>query len=426
MLFERISNQCDPVIATEARQHSRQESGATAGLLACLAVFDERRAFSDLGYSCMLDYCQRDLSLSEDVAKKYLRAARIARARPVLFDMLADRRLSASAVLTLGPWLESGSHDDLIAAAAGKSREEIEWIIASRCPQPEMLSLEAAACSGTTSETSVQVTLEGAPGPACPSTASESPSSLVPLPVPAATLKPLSADHVALTVTMTRATREKIRRAHELLGHTVAPEAIADVLDRALDELIVSLEKRKHGLHRKPRGVRAKVSHGARHIPAVVRAAVYQRDGGVCTFVSDGGQHCGCRHALQYDHIVAVADGGPSTTENLRLLCSAHNQLEAERRFGNQTIADKRAASRSGRLQAREHKEQLKAPHEDDVRAALTTLGYNRALVSIGLSAAATLPAKADRDARVRVALTALTRGLARKETPSERERAST
>ena len=135
------------------------------------------------------------------------------------------------------------SGDDRIAAAVGKSREEIEWLIASRCPRPEMLSLEADGCAATTSDASLQVTLEGAPGPACPSTALESPSALVPLSVPAATLKPLSADHVALTVTMTRATREKIRRAQELLGHAAAPEAIADVLDRALDQLIVALEK---------------------------------------------------------------------------------------------------------------------------------------------------------------------------------------
>ena len=235
----------------------------------------------------------------------------------------------------------------------------------------------------------------------------------------AATLKPLSADHVALTVTMTRATREKLRRAQELLGHTVAPDATADVLDRALDQLIVALEKRKHGLRRKPRGERGKVSHRARHISANVRAAVYKRDGGVCTFVSEAGQRCECRHALEYDHIVAVADGGASTVENIRLLCPAHNQLEAERRFGKGFIAQQRTASKSARLQSREQKEKLKAPHEDDVRAALTTLGYNRGLVSIGLSAAATSPAETSAEARVKVALTALTSGLARKETPS-------
>ena len=60
------------------------------------------------------------------------------------------------------------------------------------------------------------------------------------------------------------------------------------------------------------------------------------------------------------------------------------------------------------------------------MRAALTELGYKRALVSIGLSAAATLPAEADAEGRLRVALTALTRGLARKETPSGRGLAAT
>ena len=85
-----------------------------------------------------------------------------------------------------------------------------------------------------------------------------------------------------------------------------------------------------------------------------------------------------------------------------------------------------RTAKKSGRLQAREQKEKLKAPHEDDVRAALTTLGYTRALVSIGLSAAAMLPAEASAEDRVKAALTALSRGLARKETPSGREPVAT
>ncbi len=111
--------------------------------------------------------------------------------------------------------------------------------------------------------------------------------------------------------------------------------------------------------------------------------------------------------------------------ENLRLLCPAHNQLEAERRFGKGFMEQQRAASKSGRSRAREQREQkekLEAPHEDDVRAALTELGYKRAEVSIGLSAAAMLAAEAGAEARVRAALAALSRGFARKEMPSARE----
>jgi hypothetical protein len=424
MLFERISSQRDPGVANEARRYSRQESGSTAGLLACLAVIDERRAFRALGYSSIAEFCHTDLGLSEDVTKKYLGAARTAREYPVIFDMVADRRLSVSAVLTLRSWLNPACGLQLLADCAGKSREEIEWILAERFPSSDVLALECStAAPGAAS----------APGHPVPCDSSESNVATVPILTAVhapAKLKPLSPDRVALTVTISRETREKLRRAQELLGHAVAPEAIADVIDRALDQLIVALEKRKHGLHRKARGVPARASHRARHIPADVRAEVYKRDGGACTFVSDDGRRCTCRHALQYDHIVPVAQGGASTAENLRLLCPAHNQLEAERRFGREFIEQERAASRSGRLQPSEPKEkpkeQLKAPHEDDVRAALTELGYRRAEVSIGLSAAAMLSAEAGAEARVRAALTALSRGFARKQEPGVCDRSPT
>ncbi|MEQ1834073.1 MAG: GNAT family N-acetyltransferase, partial [Candidatus Eisenbacteria bacterium] len=59
------------------------------------------------------------------------------------------------------------------------------------------------------------------------------------------------------------------------------------------------------------------------------------------------------------------------------------------------------------------------ATPEEAVRAALTSLGYRCAEVSIGLSAAATLPPEADTESRVRAALAVLRRGVVRKETPS-------
>jgi 5-methylcytosine-specific restriction endonuclease McrA len=75
-------------------------------------------------------------------------------------------------------------------------------------------------------------------------------------------------------------------------------------------------------------------SHGARHIPAAVRDHVFVRDRGQCTFRSANGRRCASRHALQVDHIRPVARGGPSTPENLRLLCAHHNRLEAVRLMG--------------------------------------------------------------------------------------------
>ena len=76
-----------------------------------------------------------------------------------------------------------------------------------------------------------------------------------------------------------------------------------------------------------------------RHIPSAVRDKIWSRDKGRCTFVSAGGRRCNSRHDLEIDHIVPVARGGKSTPDNLRLLCSRHNRLEAKRAFGEEHMA---------------------------------------------------------------------------------------
>lgn len=79
------------------------------------------------------------------------------------------------------------------------------------------------------------------------------------------------------------------------------------------------------------------VARGAnrrRRVPASVRRAVFERDHGQCAFVDAEGRRCTERHFLEFDHVDALAVGGDSSVENVRLLCKWHNRLEAERLFG--------------------------------------------------------------------------------------------
>jgi hypothetical protein len=81
---------------------------------------------------------------------------------------------------------------------------------------------------------------------------------------------------------------------------------------------------------------------------------VADRDGEQCAFVAPDGHRCEERARIEIDHHrVPAGRGGRPTTDNLRLLCSAHNALEAERAYGpeyiRQRIADAREASRSAR-----------------------------------------------------------------------------
>ena len=75
---------------------------------------------------------------------------------------------------------------------------------------------------------------------------------------------------------------------------------------------------------------------GRRSIPAAVRRSVWERDGGRCTWRGPDGTLCGSRWRIEFDHVVPVADGGPTTPTNVRLLCRTHNGRHAEHRFGEE------------------------------------------------------------------------------------------
>lgn len=57
-------------------------------------------------------------------------------------------------------------------------------------------------------------------------------------------------------------------------------------------------------------------------LPLELRRAVFARDGGKCRV-------CGSTFDIQYDHIIPVSRGGPTTLENLQLLCGDCNRHKA-------------------------------------------------------------------------------------------------
>jgi 5-methylcytosine-specific restriction endonuclease McrA len=72
-----------------------------------------------------------------------------------------------------------------------------------------------------------------------------------------------------------------------------------------------------------------------------VRRAVWQRDGGRCTYVSRDGERCRETACLELHHETPYARGGPPTESNLRLICRSHNALAAEADYGREFMARK-------------------------------------------------------------------------------------
>lgn len=73
-----------------------------------------------------------------------------------------------------------------------------------------------------------------------------------------------------------------------------------------------------------PEEAREVLDHG-RVIPADVKLAVWQRDGGQCVV-------CGSRDNLHFDHIIPYSKGGSSlVAENIQILCARHNLAKHDR-----------------------------------------------------------------------------------------------
>lgn len=227
-------------------------------------------------------------------------------------------------------------------------------------------------------------------------------------------MKPLAPQRFALQITLGQGAHDKLRYAQALLGHAVPSGDIAEVLERALDALIHLLEQRKFAVKARSRPGSPRESTDARHVPAAVRRAVWQRDGGRCTFTSEKGHRCEARKLLEFDHVHPVARGGRATVEGMRLRCRAHNQYAAECAFGAEFMRGRREAARRRAPKSRhataEVRHESQTAAQDDIAPWLRQLGFRRDEVRRAAALCAISP-DASLAERVRLALSHLAPG---------------
>jgi hypothetical protein len=122
---------------------------------------------------------------------------------------------------------------------------------------------------------------------------------------------PLGPETYKVQCTISRDTYERLRRAQDLLRHTIPNGDPAAILDRALTVLVTDLEKKKLAATAHPRAANEGAA-GSRHVPAAVKREVWKRDAGQCAFEGTTGR-CTERGFLEFHHIVPYARGGATT-----------------------------------------------------------------------------------------------------------------
>lgn len=334
MTITEIRRLPNPELLVNAHELAKEGRRSLVELLKHLSVMDEKGTCEDAGYSNLYVYCTQALRLSEAEAYWRIHVAKAARIFPELYDLVEAGKLTLTAVVALTPHLTDGNKDRLFALAEGKGRRDIESIAASLHPQGERRDVAARYPAR-------QATVEWRPphGPRPPDAAApESGQTGLPTgksePVGAFDkIEAVDGQRVRLHFDVGPETAKLLERAREVMRHKFPFASFEDIVREALKLL---LDEKDPELRLKLQKENAQETlTGGRRIPNWVRRRVWARDHGRCAFVGEGGRRCEERSWLEYDHVVPYAKGGRSDDPaNVRLLCRAHNQREAQRHFG--------------------------------------------------------------------------------------------
>ena len=336
---DALSEQLMRLLASGARTEAR--------IVAHVAEVEDRRLHLRCGCSSLFEYCVQRLGLSESEAFHRLTAARLARRFPLIFQLIEERKIHLTGVCLLRDYLNDENHAELLAEACGKTKLQVLELLARRNPRPDVAS--------TLRKLPERVGAPPAPSKALASLPEAVSTLPNPMPAPVAQerkhtarLEPTAPERYRLQLNVTAALREKLDLARALLSHAVPDGDLAVVVERALDELLGQLRKKRFAETSRPRvrttqqRRKGNASHSAKrreHITHATRREIAERDGLRCSYQSEDGHRCNAMAFLQIHHDEPWAHGGESGSENLKMVCAAHNRLLAERDFGRERVA---------------------------------------------------------------------------------------
>jgi hypothetical protein len=318
-----------------------------ADLVWHIGEVDERRLYAREAFPSMFAYCTGALHLSEAEAFLRITVARAARKHGVLLEMLRDGRLHLRGIVMLAPLLTQENRDSLLRRATHLSKREMEGLVAELSPRPDVASgiRRLPERRDVRSADSAQAEIgRGSPDELCPDRVDvAAPRLSTPAnhstPPARSDAEALSPGRYRVQFTASAAFRDKLERLTALMRSEVPDGDFAAVIERAVTEKLERLEARRLAKTAAPRKTprTTNTSQASRHIPAAVRRAVVERDGGRCRFVDEQGRRCSERHRLEFHHRRPFGMGGDHSPGNISLLCAAHNRM-AEHDYGRAAI----------------------------------------------------------------------------------------
>ncbi len=345
MLAQSLS---DIELTEGLKKFVQDERQGTLGVVELLGQVEERQLHLIEGYGSLYSYVVVELGYSESAAMRRIVAARCARKFPRTFTLLKKGLLNLSTISLIAPVLNEASStgaegavfDELtfLRRVAGQSSRRVKEIVAEYQPPrfndfQDELSPYLLAIKDKTSEAELAkfskrgfenyLRRDGE----------------------------LFEKRYRLQFGASADLIEKLEYAKQLLsGKFPRGAATAEIFEEILDQFIERNCPRQKGRKKQTdkKGLKDESGPGqnrgrvSRYIPSSLKWEVLKRDGFRCSFVGKNGKRCESCWDLEMDHYpVPYARGGKTTLNNLRALCSAHNQLSASQQYGREFMQGK-------------------------------------------------------------------------------------
>lgn len=253
-----------------------------ARLLVYLNEVEARGLYLARACSSMYVYCKRWLKMSDGQTHRRMAAARLVKRYPFLLPLLVQGVTHMSTLAQINTFVNSENVHALVADTAGKSRDEVDRILARR------FGLDRRA-----------LTMRG-------------------------------------VIVIDEELDALIQRAFELVCHAVPDGDRLKLTKRAFRSLIADAEKKQRAKADRPRPGPAKAT---KTIPRASTRAMFEKHGEQCSFVDPAtGERCNSRLFLQRNHRRMRVHGGTHEPENLEPLCGPHNNYLAALALGRERI----------------------------------------------------------------------------------------
>jgi hypothetical protein len=323
----------DGELIGQIRIDARSERHAGLAVIHQLKEVSRRRLYATLGFRSLHQYCMEDLKFSAGSAVRRIAAMEALEDLPELEEKVASGELNLTNISQVQSFCdrENKSVDEkkgILEQCSGLSKRETEQKLAEIAPKPKKKD-KRREIDGESTELRITIdretmaTLEKIKDLISHSKASASWSDVV-------------ARIAKIAVAKLDPAREPVRRAARKKGaEKTLANGPGETGKAKSPGIVPPVEKSATTPRIAPVSIGDRTPPVSDAIPAANHRAVWQRDGGKCTYVAPHtGRRCDSTQHVQCDPIIPRAIGGTHEVSNLRLRCCAHNLLAAIEAFG--------------------------------------------------------------------------------------------